>query len=87
MCEPTKLWHPPTGAQAPQEPLPNRSLRLRDQVYSHSGRRKVMTGISARRLTVDVEGDFIVFLIGMRINKPWKVHKWLPRSFSRCHAC
>lgn len=21
---------------------------------------------------------FVVFLIGMRINKPWKVHRWLP---------
>lgn len=30
------------------------------------------------RLTVAIEGDFVVFLIGMRINKPWKVHKWLP---------
>jgi hypothetical protein len=29
-------------------------------------------------MTVDFEGDFVVFLIGMRINKPWKVHKWLP---------
>ena len=25
-----------------------------------------------------VDGEFVVFLIGMRINKPWKVHKWLP---------
>lgn len=25
-----------------------------------------------------IEGDFVVFLIGMRINKPWKVHRWLP---------
>lgn len=37
-----------------------------------------MTQINAQRLTVDVDGDFVVFLIGMRINKPWKVHKWLP---------
>lgn len=22
-------------------------------------------------------GDVVVFLIGMRINKPWKIHKWL----------
>jgi hypothetical protein len=27
---------------------------------------------------VQIEGDFVVFLIGMRINKPWKLHKWLP---------
>lgn len=25
-----------------------------------------------------IEGDFVVFLIGMRINKWWKPHKWLP---------
>jgi hypothetical protein len=24
------------------------------------------------------DGEFVVFLIGMRINRPWKVHKWLP---------
>ena len=30
------------------------------------------------RMTVKLEGDFVVFLIGMRINKFWKVHKWLP---------
>jgi len=33
---------------------------------------------STQRLTAEVDGDFVVFLIGMRINKPWKVHKWLP---------
>ncbi|OFA03606.1 monooxygenase family protein [Duganella sp. HH101] len=34
--------------------------------------------IHSERLTAEVEGDFVVFLIGMRINKPWKIHKWLP---------
>ena len=29
-------------------------------------------------MTVELEGDFVVFLIGMRITKPWKVHQWLP---------
>jgi hypothetical protein len=29
-------------------------------------------------MTAEVDGDFVVFLIGMRINKPWKIHKWLP---------
>lgn len=32
----------------------------------------------AGRYTGTIEGDFVVFLIGMRINKPWKVHRWLP---------
>ena len=30
------------------------------------------------RYTADVEGDFVVFLIGMRINKPWDVRGWWP---------
>ena len=30
------------------------------------------------RYTAALEGDFVVFLIGMRINRPWKPHKWLP---------
>jgi hypothetical protein len=34
--------------------------------------------IRRERLTANLEGDFVVFLIGMRINNPWKVHKWLP---------
>jgi len=37
-----------------------------------------MAKIVARRVTADIEGDFVVFLIGMRINKPWKLHKWVP---------
>ena len=34
--------------------------------------------IHRERLTAQLEGDFVVFLIGMRINNPLKVHKWLP---------
>jgi hypothetical protein len=30
------------------------------------------------RLTASLDGDFVVFLIGARINKPWRVDKWLP---------
>ena len=37
-----------------------------------------MATVAARRVTATIEGDFVVFLIGMRINKPLKVHKWLP---------
>ena len=29
-------------------------------------------------MAAKLDGDFVVFLIGMRINKPWKIHKWLP---------
>ena len=34
--------------------------------------------IHKNRLTADLPGDFVVFLIGMRINKPLHVHKWWP---------
>lgn len=35
-------------------------------------------GVNAGRYTARIEGDFVVFLIGMRFNKPWKVRKWWP---------
>jgi Domain of unknown function (DUF4188) len=35
-------------------------------------------GINRERLFAAMDGSFAVFLIGMRINSPWKVHKWWP---------
>jgi hypothetical protein len=37
-----------------------------------------MSKISDSRMTAQIEGDFVVFLIGMRINRFWKVTKWVP---------
>ncbi len=37
-----------------------------------------MANVVKQRVSAEVEGDFVVFLIGMRINKPWKAWKWLP---------
>ncbi len=37
-----------------------------------------MARVIPGRVTAQVEGDFVVFLIGTRINKPWKIHQWLP---------
>jgi hypothetical protein len=37
-----------------------------------------MANIAPKRVTAQIQGDFVVFLIGIRINKPWKLHKWLP---------
>lgn len=31
--------------------------------------------INKQRLTAEIDGDFVVFLIGMRVNRLWKVHK------------
>ena len=37
-----------------------------------------MPDIIRERMTAHVDDEFVVFLIGMRINRMWKVHKWLP---------
>ena len=37
-----------------------------------------MAEIIDKRMTAELDGEFVVFLIGMRINKPWKVRQWLP---------
>lgn len=34
--------------------------------------------INRNRMTARIDGDFAVFLIGMRINNPLLIHKWLP---------
>jgi len=37
-----------------------------------------MNDIRRERVTAELEGDFVVFRIGMRINTLWKVHRWVP---------
>src|ERR1700722_20128283 len=37
-----------------------------------------MSEIIQRRVCAELDGEFVVFLIGMRINKPWKFWRWLP---------
>jgi hypothetical protein len=37
-----------------------------------------MAKIINQRITAETDEEFVVFLIGMRINKLWKIHKWLP---------
>src|SRR5208283_996583 len=34
--------------------------------------------VNRGRFTAQLDGEFVVFLIGMRINRPWKVREWLP---------
>jgi hypothetical protein len=37
-----------------------------------------MAQLISERVTAELEGEFVVFRIGMRINALWKVHEWLP---------
>ena len=37
-----------------------------------------MSNVIPQRMTARIEGDFVVFLIGMRVNRPWKIWKWAP---------
>jgi hypothetical protein len=41
-----------------------------------------MTGVIPGRMTHDYDGDLVVFLIGMRINNPWRPDLWLPVFFA-----
>src|SRR5690348_7672060 len=44
-----------------------------------------MSNVIDKRMAAEMSGSFVVFLIGMRINKPWKVHKWLPVLLAMPH--
>jgi hypothetical protein len=37
-----------------------------------------MVEIVRKRVCADVDGDFVVFMIGMRVNRPLKVWRWGP---------
>ncbi|HBU84292.1 MAG TPA: DUF4188 domain-containing protein [Paenibacillus sp.] len=37
-----------------------------------------MANIHKGRYSADIDGEFVVFIIGMRINRLWAIHKWLP---------
>ena len=41
-----------------------------------------MPKIYPGRFTADIDGPFVVFLIGMRINRPLALHKWLPTAMA-----
>jgi hypothetical protein len=37
-----------------------------------------MTSAIQKRVTGQMDGEFVVFLIGMRVNRWWLPHRWLP---------
>lgn len=37
-----------------------------------------MSTVFPGRYTAKIDGPFVVFIIGMRVNRFWAVHKWLP---------
>ena len=37
-----------------------------------------MARINPGRMTHHHDGELVVFLIGMRFNKPWRIDKWMP---------
>ena len=41
-----------------------------------------MTGLIDRRVAGEIQGDYVLFLIGIRINRIWKAGKWLPVFFA-----
>ena len=41
-----------------------------------------MAKVIPERMVAQIEGDFVVFLIGMRVNRFWLPHKWIPAFFA-----
>ena len=41
-----------------------------------------MAKVHPGRFSAKIDGDFVVFVIGMRFNRLWKVHRWLPVFFA-----
>lgn len=41
-----------------------------------------MAKIVPERVSAQIDGEFVVFLIGMRINRWWMVHKWVPTALA-----
>ena len=41
-----------------------------------------MGKVIPERMVAQIEGDFVVFLIGMRVNRFWLPHKWIPAFFA-----
>lgn len=37
-----------------------------------------MSAIVPGRFTAEIDSSFAVFLIGLRVNQPWKIGKWMP---------
>ena len=53
-----------------------------DETIQPSDRWAPDAGIIRERVCAEAEGGVVVFLIGMRINKLWKVWTWLPVFFA-----
>jgi hypothetical protein len=49
-------------------------------VYAAAGfyLESAMVSVISERMTAEIDGDFVVFVIGMRINKWWKPWIWWP---------
>ncbi len=41
-----------------------------------------MAKVQAGRFTAATDRDFVVFIIGMRVNHWWMFHKWIPVAFA-----
>lgn len=50
------------------------------RIENQSPHQFTMSKVIAGRFTADIQGDFVVFLIGMRVNTVWAFSKWLPTA-------
>jgi hypothetical protein len=53
-------------------------MEYQDQVVAEP----MKNGVFAGRYTAQMEDSFIVFLIGMRVNRVWDFKKWVPTAMA-----
>jgi hypothetical protein len=71
--QPGHCFRTPGPGNCPHHPAPGAGWQA-SGLSSGGPMKKVID----KRMAAEMDGEFVVFLIGMRINKPWKLHKWLP---------
>jgi hypothetical protein len=54
------------------------SRRCRFMLIPTSTAEERATEVQRGRFTADIDGDFVIFLIGMRFNHPLRIRKWWP---------
>ena len=54
------------------------SVRIPDLCYESVIFFRSVYMLNKERMSAHLDGEFVVFLIGMRFNQLWKIHKWLP---------
>jgi len=63
----------------------NLRAKIQDSIFflsSYLSLNYFMSSVIKQRMCAEIEGDFVVFLIGMSVNNWWKISDWWPVAMS-----